>query len=91
MKLIKFTSDNCPPCKLFATIWDQIIKISEQTHTPLEFQVINTDKEENMGIVWEYWIRSVPCLFFENHKGKHKYTGDMMQVWSIIQRLRNLL
>lgn len=58
MKIIKFYSDTCGPCKVI----DSNLKKAE-----IEYESINVHNDENADLVLKYKIRSVPTLIKEDN------------------------
>lgn len=56
MKLIKFYTDTCVPCKIMKPVVDQLVK----NHPELEYEEINCT--ENVPDKWAQEIRSVPTI-----------------------------
>ena len=62
MKLLKFYSKTCGPCRLLSKIIESL-KVED-------LEVVSIDIAENNSIVEEYSVRSVPTLVFLNNEGK---------------------
>lgn len=62
MKLLKFYSKTCGPCRLLSKIIESL-KVED-------LEVVSIDIAENNSAVEEYSIRSVPTLVFLDNEGK---------------------
>lgn len=70
LKLIKFYTDTCVPCKLFKPIVDKFIS----THPEVEYQEIDCSK--GVPDEWAQEIRSVPTtIIIEEDKPNKKLLG----------------
>ena len=56
MKILKFYTDTCMPCKV-------VVKILEKIEG-LEVEPVNAIADENIGLVSEYNVFSTPTLIF---------------------------
>lgn len=70
MKIIKFYSDICGPCKVL----DSNLK-----KAGIEYESVNVGNEEDEVLVCMYNIKSVPTLIKEDYNGKvlGRHTGIM--------------
>jgi thioredoxin len=66
MKILKFYSQSCAPCKMLTPILESI----QQTYD-VEVQSVDVEKEPRLAMA--YAIRSVPTLVFE-HEGNRVST-----------------
>lgn len=60
MKIIKFYSDTCGPCKVL----DSNLKKAN-----IDYESINANSDENYTLVEKYKIRAVPTLIKEDNGG----------------------
>ena len=58
MKVLKFYADWCGPCKVYAPIFEKVVKESE-----VEYENIDIDKDTD-GLAAKYKIRSIPATVF---------------------------
>jgi len=58
MKVLKFYADWCGPCKVYAPIFDKVVKESK-----IEYENIDIDKDID-GLAAKYKIRSIPATVF---------------------------
>ena len=66
MKIIKFQTQSCAPCKMLSPILESISK-----EFGVEVETINVENDPLMGR--KYGVRSVPTLVFE-HAGQRTAT-----------------
>lgn len=59
MKLIKFSSENCAPCRASKPRWDKF----KETHPSIQMEVVDVDK--NPEVANQYKVMSVPTLVVE--------------------------
>lgn len=71
--LVDFWAEWCGPCKMIAPIVDQIA--TEQTG---KLKVAKMDADENMGVLQQYGIMSIPTLIlFKGGQAVARITGYM--------------
>lgn len=59
IKVTKFSTSGCPPCKLLAPIFEQI----KSELSGVTFQNVDVDNEPSMAI--QYKVRGVPTIIIE--------------------------
>ena len=59
MKVIKFSSENCAPCRASKPHWDNF----KETHPSIQMEVVDVDK--NPEVANQYKVMSVPTLVVE--------------------------
>lgn len=62
IKVIKFWSPSCGPCRMLAPVMEQVIK----DYPEFELIDINTDEDMKQGgeNIRKYSVRSIPAVFF---------------------------
>lgn len=73
--VVDFYSDFCPPCKLYAPVFE---KTQEKFKEEIKFVKLNTDNA--IDIAREYGVMSIPTtIFFKNGKPSGKISGALAE------------
>ena len=69
MKIIKFSSEFCEPCKFYSPIFSKVVSQMQQFIKDIEVINIDIDEDNNAGIIEQYNIHSIPATVIEDKNG----------------------
>ena len=61
IKVLKFSSEWCPPCKLLKKVWDEIEPKYKNT---TDIELVSLDIDEDDETTSKFSIRSIPTIVF---------------------------